>query len=126
MIVCSSREEFRNLAPLVSVFLVSQNDGSILFRSPFVLFDVWVQVIVPTLTALLTDSPRKCLCDVTPIFCAKFFDVCSKSFVLLLTPRPFDHGGVQHFLPPMKALDVGAMIQEGSDSLPVSSSVLLD
>ena len=54
---------------------MSLNDGTILFRGPFVLLDVWVQMIVPALATLLTNSSRECLCDVAPIFCAKFFDV---------------------------------------------------
>ena len=91
MIVCSSRQELGNFAPLVAVFLMGLYDGTILLSSPFVLFDVWIQVIVPAFPTLLTDSARECLSDVTPVFCAKFFYVKRKPIVFLLTPRPFDH-----------------------------------
>ena len=110
VIVCSSRQELGYFAPLVSVLLMSQYDGTILLGSPFVLFDVWIKMVVPAFTTLLTDSARECLCDVTPVFCAKFFYVKCKSVVFLLTPRSFDHRGVEHFLPSVQALDVCPLI----------------
>jgi hypothetical protein len=83
-------------------------------------------MVVPALSALLPDSARKGLGDVTPVFCAKFQDILGEAFILFLTPWSFDHGGVQNFLPSVEALDISALVQEGGNPFPVPGSKLLN
>jgi hypothetical protein len=56
VIVGSSWQKLGDFAPFVSVLFVSLNDGSIFFSGPFVFLDVRIQMIVPALAALLTNS----------------------------------------------------------------------
>ena len=83
-------------------------------------------MVVPSFPALFANSSREGLGYITPIFCAKLLDVVCKSIIFILAPRTFDHGWVQNFLPPVQALDIGPLVKEGGDSLPVSSPILLD
>ena len=101
-------------------------DGQIFLVGPFVFLDIRVQMIMPSLSALLANSSRQSLCNVTPIFCAKLFDIISKPIILLLAPWSLYHGWIQNFLPPVQALDVGPLIEKGGNSLPVSSTIFLD
>lgn len=41
--------------------------GPVLFVSPSLLLDVWVEVVVPPLSALLADPARQMLGDVGPV-----------------------------------------------------------
>ena len=56
MVVSPARQKLCYLRPLVTILLVGLNDSVILFFSPLVLLDIWVQMVVPSLTALLADS----------------------------------------------------------------------
>ena len=47
---------------------MSIDDDLILLISPLVLADVRVQVVVPTLSALLADAARQLLGDEAPVF----------------------------------------------------------
>ena len=102
------------------------NDGNIFFVSPFVLLDARVEVVVPSFSALFPNSSRQSLSNVTPIFCAKLFDIKGKSIIFILTPGSFDHGRVQNFLPPVQALDVSSLVKVRGYSLPVPSPVFLN
>ena len=50
-------------------------DRLVLFRCPFVLFYVWVQVVVPALAALLPDAAGQGLSNVAPVLSAELTDV---------------------------------------------------
>jgi hypothetical protein len=110
MVVSTPRQELSDLAPLVAVLLVSLDDGSVLLRCPLVFLNVGIQVVVPTLSTLLSDPTGESLGYVTPVFCAKFLYVLGQSFVLLLAPGSLDHGGVENFLPSVKALHICSLI----------------
>lgn len=104
---------------------MSLDNGNVLFVSPLVFLDVRVQVVVPSFSALFANPSGQSLSYVTPIFCAKLFDIISEPVILVLAPRPFDHRGIQYFLPPVQALDIGSLIKERGNSFPVPSPVFL-
>ncbi len=97
---------------------------------PLVLLDVRVQVVVPSknrqlrlrrlpLPALLADSAGQSIRNGAPVAGAQLQDFQPQSFVLVLSPWPLRHGGVEDLLPAMQALDVGAALEEGGDPFPV-------
>ena len=47
-----------NVTPPVAVDQVQFNDLNVFLQGPLLLADVWVEVVVPALSALLADSPR--------------------------------------------------------------------
>lgn len=53
---------------------MSLNDGLVFLISPFLLANVWIKMVMPSLTTLLSDSSREMLSDKTPILCAVIFD----------------------------------------------------
>ena len=67
VIIGPTFEVFCNLRPAITIDLVVFKDFIILFRSPFYLLDVRVQVVVPSLPALLSNAPWKGLGDKHPV-----------------------------------------------------------
>lgn len=61
--VLPSRKEFGDLCPAVAELFVGLIDDSVLFLSPRRLLDFWVEVIVPSLTALLPNPSLEVLGD---------------------------------------------------------------
>lgn len=78
--------------------------------SPFVLLDVWVEVVVPSeeelagyhnlpFPTLFADAAGERSGDLTPVLGTIFIDHLDEDLVFFFGPRPFDHCGIQHFLP---------------------------
>ena len=106
------------------------DDNQVFLLSPFVLLDLWIQVVVPSmncefcvgvlpLSALLSDSAGKSLGDLAPVAGPELMHFALQGFVLFVRPRAFGHGWVQHLLPAVEALDVRAVLELGGDPLPV-------
>lgn len=55
-IVRSSMQELRDLRPPIADAIVFSENDRVLLRAPRVLADVWIQVIVPSLSALLPNA----------------------------------------------------------------------
>ena len=66
---------------------MSIDDDLILLLSPLVLADVRVQVVVPTLSALLADAARQLLSNEAPVFGAVFLDQSQNQLILQLRLR---------------------------------------
>ena len=73
-IICPSRKPFRNQRPTITEFFMSFNDSEVFFFGPTLLLDIGIEMVVPSLPTLLTDTARKVLCNVTPISRAIFTD----------------------------------------------------
>lgn len=56
MVISSTRKKFGYFRPTISKFFVGINDSLIFKWSPFVLLNVWIEMIVPTFPALLPNS----------------------------------------------------------------------
>lgn len=66
--VIPSRKELGDLCPAVSEPFVGLIDDSVLFLSPRRLLYFWVEVVVPSLTALLPNPSLEVLSDYWPTF----------------------------------------------------------
>ena len=95
-----------DLGPFVAEFSVEFFDLFVLFESPGVLFDLGVQLVVPTLATLLADTTAELLSDERPFRGAVFVHEFDHHGIFLGSPRPFDEAGVEHLLPAMEALNV--------------------
>ena len=91
----------------------------IFLRCPFVLFDVGVQMVVPSFSALLSDSARKSLCNLTPVLCSILCNIFREFLIFIKRPRSFNHRWIKNLLPTMQTLHVGAVLKKTGDSLPV-------
>lgn len=132
VVISSAREIPSNLGPSVTKFPVRINDKTIFFFGPLVLFDVRIQMIVPSkikyiypvrcylpLSALLANPTWKGRSYLTPVLGPVLLNHVNKHLVLLIGPGPFDHCWVKNLLPSVKALDISAVVKEGCNSLPV-------
>jgi hypothetical protein len=50
-------KHFGHLRPLISMSSMCQKENPLLMRHPFNLKNIWVEVIMPSLTALLPQAP---------------------------------------------------------------------
>lgn len=126
MIVGPSRQELCDFRPPVAVFFVQPNDREVFFLRPLVLLNVWVQMIVPALATLLSNSAWECCCYITPVLWTVQLDIFREFFIFFLTPRPFHHRWIQHFLPSVQALDVCSVVQMRGNLLPIFCAKLVD
>ena len=126
MVISASWQKLCNFGPLVAIFLVCLDDLVIFLFRPLVLLDVWIQMVVPPLSALLSYPARQSLGYLTPVLRSKHMDFFREFVVLLLAPRALDHRWVEHLLPPVQALHVSSLIQRRGNSLPVLGSEALD
>jgi len=99
-----------NFRPPVPVFGVRDDQLTILLNAPFFSLNLRIEMVVPALSALLTDSPRKLLRDFTPTLWPEDADEFDNLRILLRRPRSLDELGVEHFLPPVQALHIRAVI----------------
>ena len=56
VVVDSSRHEFLNLDPFVSILLMKLHQLKIFINSPFSFDEIWIDMIIPSFTALFTNS----------------------------------------------------------------------
>ena len=59
VVVDSSRHEFLNLDPFVSILLMKLHQLNIFRNSPFFLVEIWIDIVIPSFTALFANSTRK-------------------------------------------------------------------
>lgn len=111
VIVSPARQELCNFRPFISKLLVKSDNGYVLLRSPFILLNVRVQVIVPPFATLLSYSPWESLCNVAPILSTVFCNIFREFLILFLAPGSFNHRRIEHFLPPMKTLDISPLVE---------------
>ena len=73
-VVGTARQKLGNLCPLVAILTVANVEDPFLFAAPRVLFNHWIQMVVPTLTALLANPTIKMLSNLSPLLGAFFLD----------------------------------------------------
>ena len=76
-------------------------------------------MVVPPLSALLADPSWEMIGYLGPEVRAIDVHQMQQEPVLDICPRPFDEGGIQHFLPAMQALHISAILELLSNFLPV-------
>ena len=70
VIISSTVQKLGNLRPLVAVLQVKLEDFVVFILAPAVFLYVWIQVVMPSLSALFTDSTFQVVSDLTPILSA--------------------------------------------------------
>ena len=110
--------------PLAPHRLVRGHDGIVLGPRPRPLVDGRVEVVVPSLAALLAQPAGvELFRQEGPAPDAVLLDEFDEAAVLVGRPRPLDEAGTEDLLPPVEALDVGPVGEAGGDLLPVSRGV---
>mmetsp|Transcript_47604 Transcript_47604/g.114278 ORF Transcript_47604/g.114278 Transcript_47604/m.114278 type:complete len:306 (+) Transcript_47604:1197-2114(+) len=123
-VVGAPDERLGNLRPPVAELVVRDDELAVLLARPLLALDLGVEVVVPSLAALLSDAAGKLLRDFGPLLRAELADELDDLVVLLLGPRPLDELGVEDLLPAVEALDVRALLEILGDLLPVLALVL--
>ena len=124
-IIRTTFKNLGNISPFVALTLMRNEKNEFLLKAPCILLNFWVQVIMPSLSALLTNPARKMLCNRSPFLRSLFLDQSQNKSIFLNTPRSLHKVRIQDFLPPMQALNISASIEAFGNLLPVSAPVLL-
>lgn len=122
-VVSAALKDFGDLGPFVAVVAMHQVQDPLLLLAPADLLDLRIQVVVPSLAALLPNSPREVLCDQSPLLRTILIDQVQHHSVLFLCPRTLDKARIEDLLPPVQALDVSAPGELLCDLFPIFASV---
>lgn len=102
------------------------NDLSIFLFRPFVIFNVRIEMIVPSLSTLLSNSPWQVGRNMAPVLGPMLKHKPDYYLILLLSPRPLRQRRIKHLLPSVQALDVSSAFQFSSNLFPPLSPVFLN
>lgn len=125
-VVSAPIQSFGNFCPLVAMQSVRQEQHPLLIRSPGIFLDPGVQVVVPSFSALLSDPSRQVVGDLSPLLRSMSSNQLKNQAVFFRRPWSLHQIWVEHLLPAVEALDVGAPIQSLGNFLPVLASVESD
>mmetsp|Transcript_11445 Transcript_11445/g.41880 ORF Transcript_11445/g.41880 Transcript_11445/m.41880 type:complete len:225 (+) Transcript_11445:3519-4193(+) len=117
-VIRPSSNDFGDLCPLVAVGSVGFDQDTVFLLCPRVPPDVWIEVIVPTLSALLANSPRQVLSDHRPLLRAVLLDEADDLVIFFLGPWALHQVGVEHLLPAMQTLDISPVGEVLGNLLP--------
>ena len=65
-VICASGEEFGDLGPFIAMFLLVGDDDLVFFFGPGAEFEVWIQMVVPSLAALFAYPTLQIAGDQAP------------------------------------------------------------
>lgn len=85
-IICATVEDLGDLSPLVAHASMIEVEEELLLQAPCDLLDVGIQMVVPSLSTLLSNPPRKLLGDLSPFLGAVQLDELKDKQVLFLCP----------------------------------------
>ena len=89
-IICSAFQNLSDFGPLIVDNAVHEEQNPLFFLAPADFLDHGVQVIVPALTALLTDSVWEVLSDKSPFLWPVALNELKYAPVFFSSPRPFN------------------------------------
>lgn len=122
-VICTTFEVLGDLGPAVAVVLVLNEENPLFLLAPGGLLDLGIQVVVPPLAALLANAPGQVFRDERPLLRPVLLDQPDHHAVLFFRPRALHQLWIQHLLPPVQALHIGAAWQHFCDLLPVAALV---
>ena len=105
-IICSSLQNLGNLGPFIVDNAVHKEQNPLFFLAPADFLDHGVQVIVPALTALLTDTVGEVLCNKSPLLWPVALNKLKYAPVFLCSPRPFDRIKFKFLLWPLLQIGI--------------------
>ena len=126
VVVAPSWQHSRDFRPTVSKLRALFYNKCFLLLRPLLLRQVWVQVVVPSLTALLSNPTGQKFSNVGPLCLPILLHKHLQLVILLRGPRalPFHDARVQDVPPVLKALDLGLFRPKAvGNFLPVLSLV---
>lgn len=95
------------------------DDEPVLVDGPLALADVRVQVVVPSLTALLSNATWQALGNLSPVFRALSRDDSSEDMILFFGPGPLGEVATVVQLEPARvALDLWLAREQLTDAIP--------
>lgn len=86
IVVDSTWHVLLDLNPLVTIFLMEVHKLQILGNRPFLLVEIWINIIVPSLATLLSDTPRQKSCYFLPFLKAIFCNFISQDHIFFWGP----------------------------------------
>lgn len=119
IIVGSSRQVFGDVRPAIAVMLMHRNEDGFFIVRPFSFFELWVQMIDESFSALLPLSPGKMrgnLGPLSPVKCTLF----SQNLIFFGGPRPLplDDGWTGKRLILTEAFHGGSIWKVGCNLIP--------
>ena len=106
---------------------VKFDDQTVFLERPLALADVWVEMIVPSLAALLTDAAGQALGHMCPVLCALSCHNVSQNRILVLGPGTFGEvGAIGQLEPSRVTLDLRLAVEKLADSVPGVLAEALD
>lgn len=115
----------RDFTPTRPVSFEELHNLHVFVQAPLLLDDLWVQMVVPPLSALLANAPRETHGDLSPVLRTVGCHNPRQKFVLTLGPRDTDH------VTPIAELQVAFMalyfrlVHDFADPIPGVLAVLL-
>lgn len=88
-VVCSQSKIIGHFGPFATMKQKQQIKHPLLFTSPFCFIDVGIEMIVPSLTTLLTNPVRNELRNKGPSFGSMLINRFNQDFIFLFSPLPF-------------------------------------
>ena len=119
VIVCSTRKILCNFCPFITIFSMGSNYNLIFLWSPFPSFDFWVQMVMPSFSALFSYSSWQITRDDAPIFRSILFDELNHLLIFFFRPRSFYKVRIQNLLPSMKTLHIRSVSEIRCNLLPI-------
>lgn len=118
-VVSASLQDLSNIGPRVTILSMTYVEDPLLLFAPWIFLNHWIQMVVPALSTLLSDSSVEMGSNLCPLLSALLLDKQQNHPVLFLCPRTFDKARIQNFLPAVKTLNVSSPRKVFSDLLPV-------
>ena len=124
-VIGSSIQYFGYLSPLVARASMKKEEDPLLFEAPSYFLNLRIQMVVPSLTALLPNTSGKVLRNLSPLLWSMCLHQLKHQSIFLFCPWSLHQTGVKHFLPSMKALNVSSTRKRFGNLLPVFASMLI-
>jgi hypothetical protein len=98
-VVSSAIKDFGDLCPLVPYSSMIQIENPFLFITPSYLLDFWIEMVVPSLPALLAYSSWKMLCNLSPFLRTMHLNKLKNKSVFFFSPGTFHQTWIKYLLP---------------------------
>ena len=126
VIISAAIQELCDFRPFVAVSLVELQYFVVLFFTPTVFLYVGIQMVVPSLSTLLSYTTFQIISDLTPILGSVSSNLFDQKPVFFFGPGTFYHLRVQNFLPSVQTLHVRSKFKFLGNLFPVFWTHLLD
>jgi hypothetical protein len=126
VVVSSTIQILSDLRPSIPVLQMKIKYLLVFFFGPTIFLDVWIQVVVPALSALLADSAFEIVCNLAPVLGAIHLHLLNQHTIFFFCPGTLYHFRIKYLLPSVETLDVRAALKALSDSFPIFWTHLLD